>query len=189
MHLLNKCWGATASWGALCSCSEPSISYKCLSSQLQVLELCDTFWDGKKGKLILGSTLQMWYGVQMGLFWIHIGLAQLLLRVFVNWSAEKSECLGGMGSSLKKFWVCIIVCCCTILINWTCGLWWRLPVCSSEQYGSWLLCFNSAKLDCGSLGSLLLQWCGGISVKYPPLLRLVEGLWNLTRLVFSLLCL
>lgn len=105
--------------------------------------------------VILASTLQMWYRVQMGLFWIHIGPTQLLPHVFVSWCAEESECLGGMVSSLKKFWLCIIVCCSTILINWTCGSYWRHPVCSSEQYRSWLLCFNSAKPDCGSLGSLL----------------------------------
>lgn len=84
----------------------------------------------------------------------------------------------------------MMVSCSTILINWICGSCWGHPICPSEQYRFWwMLCCSSAKLEYGSLGCLLQKYGGGISFKYSPLLWLVGGLWSLTRLVFSLLCL
>lgn len=148
---------------------------------------CDAFWGGRKGSVVLASTLQMWYKVQTGLFPLRDPRGASSASVTCSCRQVRREIwMCGMGVSLRKFWLCIVVCSSTVLISWTCASRWRHPVCSSEQYRSqWLLCCNSGKLGYWSSGSLRQQQSGGISFKYPPLLRLVESLWDLTRLLLA----
>lgn len=112
---------------------------------------------------------------------IHVGLAQLLLCVFVDRCAEKSECVGWgcLSESSDYAWSCVPIlfsstepvvhvedtqfvpqgsidpddCCVATVENWAIGV---QDLCSSSVTRQ--------------------QQSGGISFKYPPLLGLVESL-------------
>lgn len=75
-----------------------SFSYKSLRSQLQILELCGVTLSGVGGKAVwfLLAPYRCDTKFKRACFHlgIHVGPAQLLLRVFVDRCAEKSECVG-----------------------------------------------------------------------------------------------